>query len=122
MALIFAGTLGDPAFIALSQPITPGVVVAATVLCTSPEVEAYALHASIGIGTTQSGQNVQVKVVFAEGYIHRNTSLSWTGFYPLDPDDHLYLILTGNLTLTVTADLRRLPNITVKLLRELLGV
>lgn len=121
MALIFAGTGTDPGTTQLSQNITPGVVVAATVLCVSPEVEPYQLYATIGIGDVQVGALVNVKQMLAEGYIHRHKSLSWTGFYPLEPNDQLYLTLTGDLTNTVEAAVRRLPNLTVKLLQELLG-
>lgn len=120
MALIFAGTGIDPGTTQISQNITPGIVVAATVLCVSPETSAYALYATIGIGDVQTGALVNTKIMLAEGYIHRHKTLSWTGFYPLQPNDQLYLTLTGNLTLTVEAHLRRLPNLTVQLIEELL--
>ncbi len=122
MALIFAGTGTNPGTIQISQPITPGVVVAATILNKSAITEAYALWATIGIGEFQVGSLVHVRVQLAAGYIHRLKSLSWTGFYPLEPNDHLYLTLTGDLTQTVEAHLRRLPNVTTDLIRQLINV
>lgn len=121
MAIIFAGTGANPGTVQLSQNITPGIVVAATVLMVSPGVEPYELYATIGIGDVQAGALVNVKINLAEGYIHRHKSLSWTGFYPLEPNAQMYLTLTGNLLLTVEATLRRLPNLTVKLIEELLS-
>lgn len=122
MALIFAGTGTDPGTIQLSQPITPGIVVAATVHTSKSITEAYSLWATIGIGEFQAGALVITRIQLAEGYIHRLRSISWTGFYPLEPNDHLYLTLTGDLTATVEAHLRRLPNITVQLIKQLLDV
>lgn len=121
MALIFDGSGTNPGTIQLSQAITPGIVLAATVRSVFAIIEPYSLWATIGIGEVQTGAQVNTRVQLASGYIHRQKSLSWTGFYPLEPNDHLYLTLTGDLTAVVEAHLRRLPNITVQLIKKLLN-
>lgn len=119
MAIIFKGTGADPDTIQLSQAVTPGIVVAAKVLCITPNVEPFSLYATIGIGAVQAGATVQSRIQLAAGYIHRFQTLSWTGFYPLEPNDQFYITLTGDLTQEVEADLRRLPNITTEFFRRL---
>lgn len=121
MALVFPGTGADPGTTQISQIITPGVVVAAHVLAVTSNAEPFTLYATIGIGEVQPGALVNTKIQFAAGYISRHQTLSWTGFYPLEPNDHLYLTLTGDLTLVVEAGLRRLPNVTAQLFRELIS-
>lgn len=121
MALIFAGTGANPGTTQISQIITPGIVIAAYAYTLDPVEDPLILYVTIGVGEVQAGALVQVKAKLAEGYIHRHKSLTWTGFYPLAPNDHFYMTLTGDLTRTVEANLRRLSNIDVKALTELLS-
>lgn len=121
MALIFEGGGINPDQIQISQPITPGVVIAASVREVFAIIEPYQLYATIGIGEVKPGAGVEVRIQLAAGYIHRRQNLSWTGFYPLAPNDHLYLTLNGDLRAPVEASLRRLPNLTVKLIERLLS-
>lgn len=121
MALIFEGGGINPDQTQISQPITPGIIVAASVRELFPLIEPYSLYATIGIGVVQPGAQVQVRIRLASGYIHRRQSLTWTGFYPLEPNDHLFLTLNGDLRAPVEAHVRRLPNVTVQLIERLLS-
>lgn len=119
MAIRFDGTGTDPGTTQLSQPTTPGIIIAANVRSIDPNNESYNLWATIGVGRVVVGELVRSKVQLAEGYIHRLKNISWTGFYLLQPEDHLYLTLAGNLTLAVEAQFRRLTPATAKLIEEI---
>lgn len=120
MAIIFRGTGADPGTIQLSQIVTPGVVIAATVLCITPNTEAFSLYATIGVGEVNPGALVDIKVQLAAGYIHRNKAITWTGIYPLTANDNIFLTLVGDLTQTAEAHFKRLPNLTPETIGDLL--
>lgn len=118
MAILFPGDGANPDTTQLSQPTTPGIIIAANVRTIDPGTESYSLWATIGIGRVVTGELVRSKVQLTEGYVHRLKNISWTGFYLLQPDDHLYLTLEGDLTLRVEAQFRRLTPATAKLIQE----
>lgn len=121
MALQFLGTLANPARTVLTQPITPGIIIAATINATSDIDEPFLLYAECGIAHDNQTAPVTTKIVLAKGYISRQRPISWSGFYLMHPNDHFYLTLAGDLTQSVNADVRRLPNIATKTLEEILA-
>ena len=121
MALQFRGTGADGQRITLIQPIQPGIVIAAYIRATSGIREPYQLYAQCGIAADDKESPVNSKVVFVEGYVAADRPLSWTGVYIMHPNDQFYLILTGDLSQSVNADVRRVPNTTRKALEEILA-
>lgn len=121
MALQFLGTGVDPDSTTIVQPITPGIITGAIIKCTSALTDPFALYAQTGIAQNDQINPIAVKVILAEGYISLNRPQSWTGIYIMQPNDQLYLLLSGDLTQSVFADVRRLPNIAKKTLEEILA-
>lgn len=119
MALQHDGSAADPQRLTLFQAAQPGIIIAAHIRCTSQLREPYAVYAQCGVSTDDASLPINTKVVFVEGYVSLDRPLSWTGLYVMHPDDQFYLVLTGDLTQAVEADIRRLPNIATKTLEEL---
>ena len=119
MALQFTGTLTVQSRTTLTQRITPGIITGAIITCTSLLREPYAIYAQCGIAQNAQTVPVSSKIILAEGYISLDRPQSWTGIYILHPNDRFYLTLGGDLTQSVFADVRRLPNIARKTLEEI---
>jgi len=105
----------------LTQAITPGIIIAATINATSDIDEPFLLYAECGIAHDDQINPVSTKIVLVKGYISRQRPLSWAGFYIMHPNDHFYLALAGDLEQSVRADVRRLPNVARQTLEEILA-
>lgn len=119
MAIVHPGTGTDPLRTVYTQPITPGIITASIIYCTSDNREPYAVYAQSGIAANNDTGPVSAAIVLAEGYVSVNRPQSWSGIYIMKPGDHFFLVLTGDLTQSIFADVRRLPNIARKTLEEI---
>lgn len=96
----------------VDQIIAPGILTAASVYVATGLQVPYQTFATFHILRGGSTDSNRVHLL-ASGWLSDMTPLTWLGFFPLQPDDHIRLNLTGNLNpvfrteydrLTPTAD------------------
>lgn len=87
---------GASSFGEFTQIVSPGILIALSCFAVPELEENFRTYAVIGVKTPDerlSGRLVQL----AAGYIREEQALTWTGFYPLQSGDEIYMFLRGNL-------------------------